>query len=73
MDQGWRKYAIVAASVLALLAVVITLLWPRQVSKLFRLRTDSVTSDRLRVPVDPSIPASAGAVVPPAASAGALP
>jgi hypothetical protein len=73
VNQGWRKHAVVAASVLALLAVVITLLWPRQVSKLFRLRTDSVTSDSLRVPADVATPASGSPVVPPAPSAGVSP
>jgi eukaryotic-like serine/threonine-protein kinase len=69
-QQAFRHYAVIAASVMALLVVVITLLWPKEVSKLFRLRTDMVTSDIMRVAADPATPPSAAvpSAVPPTAA-----
>jgi hypothetical protein len=62
----------VAASVLALVAVLGTLLWPKQVSKLFRLRTEGIVSDTVRVPAEqpPVNPSGVPAIRPPAPSGG---
>jgi hypothetical protein len=56
-----RRYVLIAASLLALGIVLITMLMPERVSRLFRLRTEGVAGDALEVPVPPLPTGSANA------------
>jgi serine/threonine protein kinase len=43
--QQASRWALIGASVIAAIAVLVTLLWPGLVSKVFRIRTEAVTED----------------------------
>lgn len=71
------RWALIAASVLAAIVVLVTVLWPGLVSKLFSIRTEAVTQETqmrmigsdpaasLRLPAPPAPPAPSAANVAP--------
>ena len=40
-----RRWALIFASIVAAIAVLVTLVWPRIISKMFRIRTDAISED----------------------------
>lgn len=54
-----RRWAMIAAACISALAVLVTLFWPNYVSKLFKLKTDSVISDEPEVPSNATLQAGA--------------
>lgn len=49
-----KRGALIAAACISAIAVLVTLFWPDYVSKLFKLKTDGVISDRVEMPLDPA-------------------
>jgi serine/threonine-protein kinase len=61
---GPARWALISASVIALMAVLATVLWPNVVSKMFSIRTEAVNDATVLDSAESSVPLLAGSVAP---------